>query len=533
MTLTVHTQEDEQRQLVVTIDVAEERVEAAMRQKARELARNINFPGFRRGKVPYNMVVKRFGAEYIRSETMDDKFLNEIVLEVLTQEDIQPHAQPILEDLQQEPLSLKLIVPLSPVVELSEDYREIRLPFVIEPVSDEAVDTAVEGFLQSLAKTEEVERPAELGDFVTLSGHGALLPIAADDEGAESEDDGEALSHDAAETIFHDHDGTEFLLDPEKTYPGTGFVEEIVGAETGDMLKFDITFPADYTEENLAGRQARFSLLVVTINTYDVPELTEELVQEHGYDSIEALRADRREELAERAKDAARAELLKGMIEALHEGAELNYPPQVVTQELDKAVENVKKQVEEYGMKWDAYLQSQDKTVEDFHEMWADEVTRDLERSFILSKFVEMERLTISREELDTAVDKRLTMFGDMSQYDDQMRQTLREIISGGQNLEAIANEVMYEKLLDRMILIAGGNPPDLDALEAEEAAKAEAARLAQEQEAEMAEATESEPESEMEPTSESDAQPVADPETETETETDADADLSEDIDKT
>ena len=481
MTLTVHLQEDDQRQLEVNIEVAEERVEKAMKQKARQLARDFNFPGFRRGKAPYKAVLKRFGPEQVRAEVVDS-LLQDVVTETLEQEDIQPYAQPMLTEIEMEPLVLKLLVPLAPVVTLDEAYRTIEKPFEVEPVSEEAVDTAVEGFLQGLATSEDAERPAELGDYVTLSGHGALLPLADADADEAVEDDGEPLSHEAEETIFHDHDGIEFLLDAEKTYPGTGFVEAIVGSEMGDMLKFDITFPDDYTEDGFAGRQARFSLLVVAVKTHHVPELTDELAQEHGHDSIEDLRVAKRADLEEAAKQEARTEFLEEMIDELLKLAEVSYPPAAVTHELDHSVEQLKKQVEQYGMKWDDYLRGQGKTVEDLHEEWRPDVERNLERSFVLSEFIQAERLKIADVELDTAVDKQLTMFGDLSEFDEEMQQSLRQMFASGQNLQSMANGLMVDKVLDRMLLIAAGDPPDIDTLEAEAEEAAEAARLAREQ---------------------------------------------------
>ncbi len=481
MTLTVHLQEDDQRQLEVTIEVAEERVEKAMRQKARQLARDFNFPGFRRGKAPYQVILKRFGAEQVRGEVVDG-LLQDVVTETLEQEDIQPYAQPVLTEMEMEPLVLRLLVPLAPVVKLDEAYRAIQKPFAVEPVSEEAVDTAVEGFLEGLAVSEDAERPAELGDYVTLSGHGALLPLADADADEAIEDDGEPLSHEAEETIFHDHDGIEFLLDAEKTYPGTGFVEAIVGSEMGDMLKFDITFPDDYTEEGFAGRQARFSLLVVAVKTHHVPELTDELAQEHGHDSVEDFRAAKRADLEKAAEQEARNEFLEEMINDLLEVTEVNYPPAAVTQELDSSVEQLKKQVEQHGMKWDDYLRGQGKTVEDLHDAWREDVERNLERSLVLGEFIQAERLKIAEIELDTAVDKQLTMFGDLSEFDEEMKQSLRQMFASGQNLQSMANGLMVDKVLDRMLLIAAGDPPDVDTLEAEAEAAVEALRLAREQ---------------------------------------------------
>ncbi|MCA9980341.1 MAG: trigger factor, partial [Anaerolineales bacterium] len=406
----------------------------------------------------------------VRAEVVNE-MLDKVVFEALQQEDIEPYAQPMLDDVEMKPLVLKLLVPLEPVVNLDPSYRELTLAYEVPAVSEEAVDEALEGIRMRQAAVEDVERPAELGDFVKLSGHGALLPVPAEGEDGETND--EPLEHDAPDTIFHDHDGVEFLLDAEKTYPGTSFVDNVVGSSVGDTVIFDIEFPDDYSEADYVGRTARFSVDVLSVQTRELPELDEALAEEEGYESVEDLRTAERERLEAQAEQAARNDFLESMIDQLMTVVEMVYPPSAVTQELDSSVENLKKQVEQYGMTWNNYLQSQGKTVEDLHDLWRDDVVRNLERSLVLGEFIRAERLQIGQEEIDAAVDKRLTQFG--TDLDPEMMDSLRQIFAGGDNLRAIANEVMIDKVFERMLLIGAGNPPDLDALEAEMKAQAEA----------------------------------------------------------
>ena len=186
MTLTIQKEEDDKRQMKLTIEVDEARVERAMRQKANELAREIRIPGFRKGKAPYGVIVRRVGREYLRIEAVED-LVDEIFREVLAVEEIEPYAQPSMDDLEIEPLVMKFTVPLEPVVTLGA-YREIRKE--IEPIviSDEAVEEALEQVQTRHQTVEPVDRPIQAGDLVTFGGKGEFLTSLQKDLSEELEE---------------------------------------------------------------------------------------------------------------------------------------------------------------------------------------------------------------------------------------------------------------------------------------------------------------------------------------------------------
>ena len=113
MTLTIQTTEDDRRQLTVTIEVEESRVQKAMQAKARALSREIQLPGFRPGKAPYDVVVRRIGEDTLRGEAIED-LVQPVFEQALNQAELDPYAQPSLDDIQTKPLVLTFTVPLSP-----------------------------------------------------------------------------------------------------------------------------------------------------------------------------------------------------------------------------------------------------------------------------------------------------------------------------------------------------------------------------------------------------------------------------------
>jgi trigger factor len=453
VTLTIHTEEDQQRQLNVTVEVPEERVQNEMRKKARSLARQINVPGFRKGKAPYNVIINRFGEEAVRVDAVED-MIEAVVVETLAEIDVAPYRQPTLDNLEMQPLVLEMTIPLQPTVTLG-DYRAIRKDVEEVEVSEEALAGALERVQARHQVVEDVDRPAALGDLVTVDGEGKT----ADEE---------------AEQIWHQH-GAEMVLDPEKVFPNLPFVENIVGMSAGEEKQFSFSFPEDYDEEELAGRDAVFEVTLNLVQSRELPELTDELVQEDGnYQTVDELREGLRKQLQEQAEQQAKSDLMDEFVADVLVDAEISYPPAAVTSEMEDSLATFKEQVTRSGWKWEDYLQLQGETEESLGEQMREASEDRVKRGLVLRQFIQEERLTVEADDVDAAVDKRLASFGE----DEELRDRLRPIFTEGEGLEALSNEVLIEKVQERIEAIVTGNAPDLDALEtvtdAEEADESE-----------------------------------------------------------
>lgn len=481
MSLTIHKEEMEQRQLALTIEVGEERVTNEMKRLARQLAKNVRIPGFRPGKAPFQVILRRFGREGVRAQAVEE-MLNDVLVEAMEQEELVPYARPTLDDLELEPTVFKVTVPLEPTITLG-DFREERKELETVEISDEAVEQAIEDFRQGKAVTEEVDRPAEDGDIVTLSGKGTIVPLEDEEVDEENPD------VNANNTLFDTEDGLEFVLDAEQTFVGTSFVDEIVGLSVGDEKTFTITYPDDYEVSDFAGRQAQIEIEVLEIKSRTIPDLDQELIEEAGYENLEEMKVKYRENLENMAEQELKSQTLEEWIDVLHESAELDYPPAAIEEELDQAVENLKQQVSSYNWDWDDYLSAQETTVNEMREQWREDSVRNFERALVLREFIAAERLQIKNEELEAKVDEQMEQFSDM---DDELREAMRNVYLGQDGIQRIANEIMIDKAYERIQVILGGEAPDLDALEAAEEAERAAAEAALEAEAAAADEEES-----------------------------------------
>ncbi len=451
MTLTIETEQDEERQLFLTVNVPEERVAAEMKRLAREASRDIHVPGFRPGKAPYSLLVRQIGAERLRAEAAD-ALVSEIYEEAAAQVEVEVYAQPELHDVQIEPLQYKFLLPLAPVVNLG-DYRDIRLDVTPVEVTEEAVDDALEHLRTHHEVLEPAERPAQEGDFVTLDGTGEYVD-------AEGE----------VQTLF-DEERIEYVLDREKLFKGTPFVDELIGMESGDAKSFSFTFPEDYSDETLAGREVSFDLTLLDVMDRQLPELDDELAKLEGdYETLDELRQALAERLKEQAEQQARSDLFESMMEKLGEDAELVYPPVLVHSQIHEMIDERREMVRRAGMEWEQFLQMTNATEESLHETLQEPAAEQVKRRLLLMQFMTDEKIRITQEDIEAELDKQV------GQYEDEnLREAMRSYLSQGPGMEQISGALLMNRIIDRMEAIASGNAPDLAELEAE-AAEAEAA---------------------------------------------------------
>ncbi len=470
MTLNIHTEENEQRELKLTIEVPEERVEKEMRQAARKLSKEISIPGFRRGKVPYNVILRRVGRDALRAEAVDD-MVQGVFEEALEEVNPEMYGRPTFDDMENEPLVLKFTVPLSPQVDLTA-YRELRKE--IEPVSitDEAVEEALEQVQTRHQKVEPVDRPAAAGDLITVSGKGELLQVVDDVEEEAEENEVSTDDGDEKDIIFNE-ESIDFLLDAQKLYLGAAFIDNLVGMSAGDDKTFTISFPEDHEETELAGKEADFEIALLDVKERELPPLDDDLAKLEGdYETLDELRGALRDNLEQQAESNAKNELIEGMITDMLADAQTVYPPAAVEMEIDDMVASFKEQVTRSGWEWEDFIRLQNNSDEEIRNNFREGAVERLERQQILRQFVLNEKLSVSADDVDAAIEKRLESFGD----NDEFKESMRSYFNSGYGFDMISSEVIMDKVHDRMVAILSGEAPDVAAIaEAEEAAKAAA----------------------------------------------------------
>ena len=442
MTLTINLKEDEQRQMLVTVEVAEERVQAAMRRQAQKLAREFRFPGFRPGKAPYQMLVNRLGEDYIRSQTAEEMG-QDVFKEMLEQVDFEPYEQASLTDIILHPLTFHFTVPLVPTVTLGE-YRDFRYEVKAVEVTEEAVTHTLEHLQEERKEVKPVDRPVQTGDIVAFTE-----VVTATNEAGEEE------------KLF-ETERAELILDPTTIERGPLFVNNLIGLSAGDNKKFTISYPEDHSNSDMANKAVTFDVTILDVKSQLIPELNDEFAKAEGdYETLEDLRHEIRHNLEKEAERQAIFDLLEVMLAHLKANAQIVYPPIAITKELDDRMERHKKGVSQSGWKWEDFLRLQNETEESLREKWLPAVTESLKNSIVVGKFISLEKLTVSIDDIKAEIQRQIVAYSDDEENQEMMANYLLE----GAGREQLLNEVMMMKVHERMTAIASGKAPDLDAL--------------------------------------------------------------------
>jgi trigger factor len=417
-----------ERQMSLTIEVDEERVNRARQTVARQISREINIPGFRKGRAPYSVIVQRLGQEVAREELVS--FLAEDVYrEALEQADIAPFAPGTLEETQFDPLTLTFVVPLAPEVELG-DYRGYRQPFPDTGVSEEALTRALEAIRQQNALLAPLDRPAAEGDLIVAELVGRTM-------------DG---------SVFLHEDEARVLLDLEASALVPGLIEALMGIEQGEERTFTLVLPVDFEVEELQAREAEFTADVKSVYERIVPPLDDDLARTVGnYDTFDELENAVRQRLREQERANTESQYVDEVLQDVINQAVVSFPRVMLEEALDDAVEAYETEIEQRKhMLLEDYLRIQSKTMEDLREELRPGVEQSLKRSLVLGGIVQQEDLTVSDEELDRQIAESSERYGERAE-------DARAALSTPDARRDLRNRMLADKAVQRLSAIAKG----------------------------------------------------------------------------
>jgi len=437
--LEIITEPLENRQLRLTIGLDDEQTEQAMQRAARNIAKQVNIPGFRKGKAPYELILKRYGEDTIRQEAADD-MVEKVYREALEQEEIQPYAPAALE-ITLNPITFKFTIPLRPTVDLG-DYRDYRLKPQKIKITKKEIQQALEEIREQNAILELVERPVALGD-------GAVIDVTG------WTDDG---------TEILQVDDVRIILDAASTDPAPGFAEEIVGMEAGQERTFTLLLSGDFPQEALRGQEAEFSVSLKEVYDSTLPDLDDDLARAVGnFDSFKELEAHVKEQLHQKAQQEADDEYATQVLEAIIEQAQVEYPPVMLQETLDDMSEEFEQKVKrETRLSLEDYLRFQNKTLEEIQEGWKPVAESRLKRALVLGDVVELEEIEVGEEEIRAHIEQISAPWGVRAEE-------MRASLNSDQSRNTIIRYLLAQKAVQRLVAIARGEAPDSTSKEMEE----------------------------------------------------------------
>jgi trigger factor len=449
-TLKIKTQPRDDHQVTLIVELDSVQMEGAKHRAARKISERKSIPGFRPGKAPYEVIVRNFGESVISDEAVD-LLLDEVYPKALEEAKLEPAAAGTLEkveDLDKKP-KFQFIVPLAPVTELG-DYRSIRLAYEWKEPGEEKTDESIDELRRMYAKTESVNRPIELGDFVMV-----------DLKGFKSKAGNEELP-------MIDRPGLPVFVrdgDKEEEYPFKGFSKELVGLSAEEGKSFKHKFEKSHKDETLRGMNVMFSVKVNIVRGSIIPEINDEFAKQVGpFESMQALREAIKANLATQSKIEYDDEYFNNLIEKIKEKAVIKYPPQMLDHEMEHVLEDLKSRLSEQGLDMTAYLKSREMDEEKFMTEEGQPIARKrLERSLIMDQLAKVENIEVSRENLQASFEQTWGEY----QGDPTVKKAMRgkakppKQLMNSVAMES-ANRAFVQQTLNRLKDIASGTATEI-----------------------------------------------------------------------
>ncbi|MEA2578181.1 MAG: trigger factor [Chloroflexota bacterium] len=397
------------------IELPPERLERALNDAVRALARRTRVPGFRPGKAPRPVLERHLGPGVVLDEAVDH-LMQDAYREAIVQEAILPLTNADVELVQAEegkPLIFKATVPVRPEVTLG-DYRGFKFKPEIDVIDDARVNQVVEELRDQNATLAPVEdRGAKDGDYAVISFIGTT--------------DGEPFEGGTSERM-------PVIIGQERLIPG--FESNLVGIKVGDTTEFDITFPDDYGEPSLAGKVAHFSVELKELREKIQPELDEEFLASLGrFETLEELKADVRQRLEGNALDRARHDFADRIIEYAVANATVDLPDVLIDQEVEVMHDEFRGSIARQGITEEAYLKAVEKTTDELHAEFRPNAERRAKTLMVLSQVADAEGMEVPDADVDAEValgreryagDARLTEYFTSDRGRSFIRSTLR-----------------------------------------------------------------------------------------------------------
>ncbi len=440
MALNVTIEPREHRQIVMRIVAPQERVEKELRKAASKAAGKYRIPGFRKGKAPFNLIIQQVGLPTLLNEFAEE-LGQELFKEAIAQEKIEPYAAAMLEDMQINPLTYTLLVPLEPEVKLG-DYRSLRVEEEQSQVGEEEIERQLEQIREQYSSWQTVERPSQFGDLMTVDIRSVITEA------------------DGSETIVMAETGWDVTPDEENPSDPPGLDGALVGLATGDEKEFDLSWPED-SRSMYAGKTAHFRVTVQEIQTYQKAELNDDLAKLVGpdFETIDELKENSGASLSRAESRRLELEYTEKVLARLVEISELDYPPAVIEDQLDAMMKDLEQRLRAYGIDdMDYYFKQTNQDKDEYRNSLIPDATRIAQNNLALSELIRAEGIEATDEDIDVKLEE---MFGvgdeEGNEGEANQRDAMRSMLRGNAGRSILVGQILHEKGIKRLLAIVRG----------------------------------------------------------------------------
>ncbi|WP_332689576.1 trigger factor [Halalkalibacter lacteus] len=411
---------------VLTVDVAAEKVDAALDQAFKKVVKKVNVPGFRKGKVPRSMFEKQFGVESLYQDALDI-LLPEAYAGAIEAKGIEPVDRPEIDIETMEKGSTLVFtakVTVKPEVELGE-YKGLEVEEQDTTVTDEDVDAELKTLQERQAELVVVEDGAiENGDTAVFDFDGFV--------------DGEAFEGGQAENYSLEIGSGQFI---------PGFEEQLVGLKAGEEKDVEVSFPEEYHAENLAGKPATFKVKIHDIKRKELPALDDEFAKDANEEvaTLEELKTQLKDKLQKDRNHQAEHAVRDTLVEKAAENATIDIPEAMINTEVDRMLQEFEQRLQAQGMNLEMYFQFSGQDEAAMREQFKTDAAKRVRVNLTLEAIAAAENLEASDEDVDKEIEKMAEMYK-------RSIEEIKNIFAAQGGLEGIKGDLKVQKAVEFLV---------------------------------------------------------------------------------
>ena len=377
---------------VLTVEVSAEKVNEGLDEAFKKVVKQVNVPGFRKGKMPRQLFEKRFGVESLYEETINI-LLPEAYEEAIEETGIEPVDRPNIDIEQIEKgknFVFKATVTVKPEVKLG-DYKGLEVEEIDTNVTDEDVNKELEALQNRHAElVVKEDSPAENGDTVVIDFEGFVNDVAF--EGGKAENYSLEL-------------GSGSFI--------PGFEEQLVGTKAGETKDVNVSFPEEYHAAELAGQPAVFKVTVHEIKGKELPELDDEFAKDADdeVESLDQLKEKIKTRLEDSKKHEAEHHLRDTVVEKAAANAEVDIPEAMINTEINRMMQEFEQRLQMQGMNLELYFQFSGQDENALREQMKEDAEKRVKNNLTLEAIAKAENLEASEEDVNAELEKMAQMY--------------------------------------------------------------------------------------------------------------------------
>ena len=406
-----------------TMDIDGKEFKKAINEAYNKNKHYFSVPGFRKGRVPRQIIELNYGKEIFHEEALNS-ILPKIYEDAVDELGLDPVDMPEIEVKDEIQLGKDFVVTatvvVKPEVKLG-DYKALEIEEVKAEVTEEDLEDEIKGVQEMNARIVPVEdRKSEMGDIVDIDFKGYVNE--------------EAFPGGEAEHYELELGSASFI---------PGFEDQLVGKEKGEEVEVKVTFPEDYGQEDLAGKEAKFMVTINEIKVKELPELDDEFVKDISeFDTMEEYKEDVRKNLVEKEEENAKNMNINNIVDKLVEDAEMELPEVMVEAQVESEINDFGYRLQMQGITLDQYMQLTGNTLDGFKLEVRPVAEKRVRANLVIDAIAKAESIEATDEDVDRELDKIA------AQYNQDDVEKFKEDMKKG-NLDYLYEGITREKTID------------------------------------------------------------------------------------